>query len=95
MNCFITFIDIYLTKYIETWRVELTTEGKSLGEVKIQRGIFLEDTLSPLLFVLVIILLSHILRKCTVGYTLRTLQEMINHLMYMDDIQLFAKNERE
>ena len=29
------------------------------------------------------------------GYTLSRLQEKINHLMYKDDIKLFAKNEKE
>ena len=36
-----------------------------------------------------------ILRKCTAGYKLSRSQEMINHLMYMDDIKLIAKNEKE
>ena len=39
--------------------------------------------------------LNHILRKCTAGYKLSRLQEKINYLMYMDDIKLFAKNEKE
>ena len=39
--------------------------------------------------------LNHILRKCTAGYKLNRLQEKINHLMYMDDIKLSAKNEKE
>ena len=39
--------------------------------------------------------LSHILRKCTAGYKLSRSQEKINHLMYMDDIKLFPKNEKE
>ena len=39
--------------------------------------------------------LNHILRKCTAGYKLSKSQEKINHLMYMDDIKLFAKNENE
>ena len=39
--------------------------------------------------------LNHILRKCTAGYKLRRSQEKINHLMYVDDIKLFAKNEKE
>ena len=38
---------------------------------------------------------NHMLRKCTVRYKLSRLQEKINHLMYMDDIKLFAKNEKE
>ena len=35
--------------------------------------------------------LNHILRKCTAGYKFRKSLEKINHLMYMDDIKLFAK----
>ena len=39
--------------------------------------------------------LNHILRKCITGYKLSGSQEKINQLMYMDDIKLFAKNEKE
>ena len=39
--------------------------------------------------------LNHILRKCKAGYKLSRSHEKINHLMYMDDIKLFAKNEKE
>ena len=39
--------------------------------------------------------LTHILRKCAAGYKLSRSQEKFNHLMYMDDIRLFAKNEKE
>ena len=76
-------------------RVELTTGGKSLAETKIQREIFQGDALSPVLFIIAMMPLNHILRKCTAEYELSRLQEKINHLMYMDDIKLFAKNEKE
>ena len=72
----------------------IDSRRKSLTEVKIQRGIFLSDALSPLIFVISMILLNHILRKCTGGYKLTKSQEKINHSMYMDDIKLFAKNEK-
>ena len=39
--------------------------------------------------------LNHILRKWTRGYKLTKLQKKINHLMFMDDIKLQAKNEKE
>ena len=39
--------------------------------------------------------LNHILRKSTDGYKSSKSHEKINHLMYMDDIKLFAKNEKE
>ncbi len=38
---------------------------------------------------------NHILRKCTGGYKLTKSQEKINPQMYMDDIKLFVKNEKE
>ena len=40
-------------------------------------------------------LLKHTLRKCTDTYKLSKSQEKINHQMYIDDIKLFAKNEKE
>ena len=85
----------FIEKTIKTWRVELTAGGRSLAEAKIQRGIFQGDALSPLLFIIAMMPLNHILRKCTAGYKLRRSQEKINHLMYIDDIKLFAKNEKE
>ena len=87
----INFID----KTMNTWIVELTAGGRSLAEAKIQRGIFQGDALSPLLFIIAMMPLNHILRKCTARYKLSRSQEKINHLMYMDDIKLFAKNEKE
>ena len=35
------------------------------------------------------------LKKCTAGYKLSRLQDKMNNLMYMDDIKLFAKDEKE
>ena len=76
-------------------RVELIAGRKGLAETKIQRGIFQGDALSPLLFIIAMMPLNHILRKCSAGYKLSRSQEKINYLMYMDDIKLFAKNEKE
>ena len=75
--------------------MELTTGGKRLAETKIQRGIFQGIALLPLIFVIAMIPLNHILKKFNAGYKLRKLQEKINHLMYVDDIKLLAKNEKE
>ena len=85
----------FIEKTTQTWRVELAAGGRSLTEAKIQRGIFQEDALSPLLFIIAMMPLNHILRKCIAGYKLSGSQEKINHLMYMDVIKLFAKNEKE
>ena len=80
---------------MKTWRVELTAGGRRLAEAKIQRGIFQGDDVSPLLFIIAMLSLNHILRKCTAGYKLSRSHEKVNHLMYMNDIKLFAKDEKE
>ena len=84
----------FIRKTMKTRRVELTAGGKSLAEAKIQKGISQGDSLSPLLFIIAMMPFNHILRKCTAGYKLTKSQEKINHLMYMDDIKLFTKNEK-
>ena len=85
----------FTEKTTKNWKVELPVGGSGLAETKIQRGIFQGDTLSPLLFIITMMPLNHILRKCTAGYKLSRSLEKINHLMYRDDIKLFAKNEKE
>ena len=39
--------------------------------------------------------INHILWKCTGGYKPNQSQENTNHVMYIDDTKLFAKNEKE
>ena len=85
----------FIAETMKTWRVKLTAVEKSLAKTKIQTGIFQGDALSPLLFIIAMMPLNHILKKCTAGYKFTKSQEKINHLMYMDDIKLFAKNEKE
>ena len=46
------------------------TGGKILSKVNIKRGIFQEDSLSPLLFVMTLIPLTPVLRKVKAGYDL-------------------------
>ena len=82
-------------KTMETWYKELTVGGKSLAEIKIERMIFLGDALLSLLFVTAMMPLNHIRRKCTCRHKFSKSQAKINHLMYMDSIKLFAKNEKD
>ena len=85
----------FIGKTMKTCKVELTAGGRSLAQAKIQRGIFQGDALSPLLFIIAMMPLNHIFRKCTATYKLSRSQEKINHLMYISDIKLFATNEKE
>ena len=85
----------FIEQTMKTWRVDLKAGGRSIAETKIQGGIFQGGTQSHLLFIIAMMPLNHILQKCAAGYKLNRSQEKINHLMYMDDIKLFAKNEKE
>ena len=38
--------------------------------------------------------MTHILRKSKAGYKLSKSGERINHLLFMDDLKLYAKNEK-
>ena len=71
---------------MKAWRVELTAGERNLDETKIERGIFQGDALSPLQFIIAIMPLTYILRKCTAGYKLSRSQEKFIHFKYMDDI---------
>ena len=65
----------FIEKTMETWRVELTTGERSLAEAKIQMGIFQGNAFSPLQFIIAIMSLNHIVRKCSAGYTLSKSQK--------------------
>ena len=52
-----------VAQFMQTWRLELAAGGKCSAEVKIQRGIFQADVLSPLLFVIAMMAYNYILRK--------------------------------
>ncbi len=69
--------------------------GEELGDVDIKRGIFQGDSLSPLLFVLSMIPLSLLLRKVNVCYEWGKKEYKLNHLLFMDDLKLFSKNEEQ
>ena len=60
----------FLVNSINELKLELTSNGVSLGNVEIRRGIFQRDSLSPLLFVLCMVSLSLILRKVKFHYEL-------------------------
>ena len=74
------------------WKTMLIHEKKPIGEIPIQSGIFQGDALSPIIFCVALNPLSQILHKSNMGYTMRT-GEKLNHLLYMDDLKLYAKTE--
>jgi len=77
------------------WKTVLTANGETLGEVEINRGIFQGDSLSPLLFVLIMIPLTVMLRKTQLGYKMYKQAKLNNHLLFMDDLKVYASNKNQ
>ena len=78
---------------MKIWMVDMSYGREKLAEVIIRRGIFQGDSFSPLLFVIALISLTLILRKCRNGYSFSRTKEKMNHLLYTDDLKIFAKEE--
>ena len=86
--------DGFVGCYRECARVagELTAVGEVFGTVDIKGGIFQVDSLSPLLFVMVMIPLSMILNRydSIKWVQLGNAKRLFNHLLFMDDLKLYA-----
>ena len=83
-----------MSKSIENWQTISMSGNEEI--LNIQRGIFQGDTLSPLMFVIGLIHLSHSLRKVNAGYQLGKGQyKKMNHLLFMDDLKLYGNCEQE
>ena len=84
-----------LEQSMGNWKTDLTANGEVLGEVEIRRGIFQGDSLSPLLFIVAMIPLTILLRReqRTLGYEFGKEKRRMNHLLFMDDLKLYASNE--
>ena len=77
---------------MRSWTVELTSGREMLGDVKIKKGVFQGDNLSPILFVLAMIPLSIVLNNIEAGDTLGRNRGKLNHLLFMDDLRLSGKS---
>jgi hypothetical protein len=84
----------WLENAMENWNTTLNIDGHEIGKVKIRRGIYQGDSLSPLLFVIALIPLTRILRQHKAGYKIDK-KATVNHLLYMDDLKLYAKSDTQ
>ena len=77
-------VNVFLNASMKQWNTELTAGNQRPGNKKIKRGIFQGGSLFPLLSVLMMI-----------HYKVKKGGKKINHLIFMDDLKLFAKNKDE
>jgi hypothetical protein len=86
----------FIANSMKTWKVSLQHCKDHICNIHIRRGIFQGDSLSPLLFIIALFPLSHILRNSNKGFRkTNDPNKLINHLLYMDDIKLFAESRKE
>ena len=95
-----SFIRTQMTKWKTSLKLNHSNGQVMIPNVKIKRGIFQGDSLSPLLFCLALDPLSKILKEHSIGYDLsrgRTKKnnKKINHLLFMDDLKLYAKSDQK
>ena len=83
----------FVNTSMKQWNTELTASNQRVGNVKIRCGIFQGDSLSPVLIALVMIPLTLMLRQTKASYELEKGGKKINHLLFVDDLKQFAKNE--
>ncbi|XP_047481697.1 uncharacterized protein LOC125034100 [Penaeus chinensis] len=95
MNMFGVAVNVrsFTSESMKQWNTELNAGQNRLGNVKTKQGMFQRDSLSPLQFVMTMILLTLMLRKTNIVYEVKKKGEIINHLLFMDDLKLFTKNE--
>ena len=92
----------FITHAMQTWRTSLTlhhSKGKIItNTMPIKSGIFQGDSLSPLLFCICLFPLTNILNRTKLGVPIsrnkNKNKKTINHLLYMDDIKIFAKGKK-
>ncbi|KAL1446706.1 hypothetical protein WDU94_005608 [Cyamophila willieti] len=93
----------FLTKTMEEWRTKIyltPTKEQAIetDEIKINTGIFQGDALSAIWFCLCLNPLSKTLNRTKYGYQIKNqgnTHHTINHLLYMDDIKLYAHDDNE
>ncbi|XP_026323226.1 uncharacterized protein LOC113232673 [Hyposmocoma kahamanoa] len=93
----INFLRNIMSKWKTTLQVNSTNNTVTTRQISIKTGIYQGDSLSPLWFCLALNPLSHLLQRRRIGYCHKHAAEetVISHLIYMDDIKLYAQSEKD
>jgi len=89
-----TNITNWIDNTMRTWQTDLYIQETHISNIKVKRGIFQGDSLSPLLFIIALFPLTKLINKTDKGYNLST-KARVSHLLYMDDIKLYGRSEKE
>lgn len=89
-----------LKQLMNTWRTALlmhTREGRiESDKIRIRRGLFQGDTLSPIWFCLALNPLSKLLNNTPYGYVIDKHRDIrISHRLYIDDLKIYASNSEQ
>ena len=89
----------FLRKTMNKWKTSLHLNHRD-GQIKtdhfsIKTGIFQGDSPSGLLFILSLLPLSWLLNTSNIGYRISCQVDIISHLLFMDDLKLFAANNNQ
>ena len=92
----IHFLNIIMEKWTTTLSLNTQTKQITSKQLHIRRGIFQGDSLSALWFCMAINPISHILNSSNNGYNIsKPSQHKITHLLYMDDLKLYASTNQQ
>ena len=89
INCLSTMMQ----KWSTIFHVRGQKEAVRTDPIRIKRGLYQGDSLSPLWFCLALNPLSMLLKESTIGFSIRNnrrVMYIINHLLYMGDQKLYA-----
>ena len=76
-------------------KARVEASWKKSREADIRRGVFQDDSLSSLLFVLCMVPLAWLLRRAKAGYEWENKRFKLNHLLFTVDPKLFAKSKKQ
>jgi hypothetical protein len=92
----VNFLSHVMTFWRTTLNLSINNTKLKSEPIQIKRGIYQGDSLSPLWFCLAINPLTNLLNSTGYGFNIRhnnTTLSKLNHLLYMDDIKLYASKK--